>query len=42
MKINDRFIKPVDKNSIINFDVGDKSLIESIHEGITNVTKTLS
>ena len=42
MQINDKFVKPVDKNSIINFDVEYKSLIESIHEGITNVTKTLS
>ena len=42
MKINDRFVKPVDQNSIINFDVGDKSLIGSIHKGIINATKTLS
>ena len=42
MKINDNFVRPVDQNSIINFDVDDKSLIKSIHKGINNVNKTLS
>jgi len=41
IQINEKYVKPVDQDSIINFDVKNKSLIDSIHKGIINATKTL-
>ena len=44
IKINEKLVKPVDQNSIINLELGDNNmtLIEAIHKGITNVSNEIS
>jgi len=40
-QISEKFVKPVDQKSIINFEFGEKKgFVQSIHDGINNVTNT--